>query len=180
MIDEGLLERARVLITQERYDEAQKIIGELMGMAPNNDYLLYLLSEIHLQKENYTRAEELIDSAIALSPQESEYFYFKARLYLLKENKEEAEHYIREAITMYPHEAGYFAFWAHVELLKKDYEYALNIANQALALDSSNILIQLPKLCMKNLITLTLMPIMDGGFWKGEMLTVLWAIFQNL
>ncbi len=140
MIEEGLLERARILIDQERYNEAQKIIGELMNINPNNDYLFYLLSEISLQKEDYTRAEELIDNAIALSPQESDYFYFKSRLYVLKESKTEAERYIRQAIEIYPYNAHYFAFWAYIELLKKDYEYALNVANQALEIDSTNIM----------------------------------------
>ncbi|AXG74583.1 hypothetical protein DVK85_10190 [Flavobacterium arcticum] len=139
MIDEGLLARARVLINQDRYDEAEKIIGELMSIHPNNDYLLYLLSEINLQKEDYVKAEELIDSAIALSPEESDHFYFKARLYLLKENKVEAERYIKEAIAIYPYEAAYFAFWAHIKLFNKEYEESLNIANQALAIDSTNI-----------------------------------------
>ncbi|AWH86024.1 hypothetical protein HYN59_13295 [Flavobacterium album] len=136
---EGLLERAMLLLQQQRYNDAEKILGELIRANPNDDYVLYLLSEISLHNENYARAEELINSAIALHPTASHYFFLKSRLYLGKEKITEAEKYITEAISMDPYQAEYFAFWAHIKLVRKKYSEALDIANQALALDSSHI-----------------------------------------
>lgn len=136
---EGLLERATLLLQQQRYNDAEKILGELLSTNPNDDHVLYLLSEISLHKENYTKAEELINSAISLHPTASHYFFLKSRLYLAKEKINEAEKYITEAISMNPYQAEYFAFWGHIKLMQKKYSEALDTANQALALDSSHL-----------------------------------------
>lgn len=139
MITEGLLEKAGLLMQQNRYDDAEKILGQLLTSEPDNDYLLYLLAEVNLQKENYGRAEELINSAIGLDPGMAVYFYLKARLFLVQDKYKEAEEYIATAINMEPREPGFFALWAQIKLLLKQYEDALNIANQALALDASHV-----------------------------------------
>ncbi len=136
---EGLLERAMLLLQQQRYNDAEKILGELIRANPNDDHVLYLLSEVSLQKEDYSKADELINSAIALHPAASHYFFLKSRLYFAKEKITEAEKYIREAIGMDPHHADYFAFWGHIRLMQKRYSDALDIADQALALDPAHI-----------------------------------------
>ena len=136
---EGLLEKASLLMQQNRYDDAEKILGQLLTSEPNNDYLLYMLAEVNLQKENYGRAEDLINSAIGLDPDMAVYFFLKARLYLVQDKYKLAEEYVTQAINMEPHEPGFFAFWAQIKLFLKLYDDALNIANQALALDASHV-----------------------------------------
>jgi len=139
-MQEGLLEKAGILMSQQRYDDAEKLLGEVISADPTNDYVLYLLAEVNLQKENLNKAEEYIDSAIALYPQESRYFFLKARLYLFREKKADAEKYIRQAIGMDPYNADYFSLLAHILLIKKDYDAALDTANEALALDANHLL----------------------------------------
>lgn len=83
---DALLEKAGLLMNQQRYDEAEKILKEVLSLSPDNDYVFYLLSEIYLQKNDFLKAEELINNAIALYPEQSHYFFLKARLYYLKDN----------------------------------------------------------------------------------------------
>lgn len=140
MIEERLFEKANILINQGRYNEAEKVLGELLSVNPNNDYLLYLLSEVYLQQDNYDKAEELINSAIANNPDEARYQYTKSRIYLLKDNRSEAIEYIQRAIALNPNESIFFSFWAQIELLNKDFGNALDKANHALSIDSSDLL----------------------------------------
>lgn len=136
---EGLIEKAAVLMHQERYDEAGRLLGQLLSTNPNDDTVLYFLAEIELQKENYDNSEELINQAISVNPEESNYFQLKSRIYLGRGDSKKSEMYIKEAIGINPYEAHYFAIWAHIKLLQKEYETALDIANQALEIDSSHL-----------------------------------------
>lgn len=136
---DGLLEKAQLLIQQQRYNDAQKILGELLRVEPDNDYVLYLLSEVQLQKNNFVKADELINSAIALNPDQSHYFFVKARIAMMQDKFGEAEKHIGKAIALDPHEAAYFAIWAQIKLVRKQYDEALDLADQALALDPANL-----------------------------------------
>jgi tetratricopeptide (TPR) repeat protein len=135
---EALLEKAGILLNQQRYDEAEQILGEILNLNPNDDHVLYLLSEINFQKDNYDRAEELINNAIALSPDSPYYYFLKSRLYYQKEKMAEAESFIKEAIAIYPEEAAFFSFWGQIKLYQKKFQDALEYANHALSIDSND------------------------------------------
>lgn len=137
---EGHYEKAAVLMSQGRYNDAEKILGELLAANPNNDYLLYQLSEISLLKENYERAEELINAAIAIDPEDGNYFYLKSRIAVSKDDYKAGESYIITAIALDPHDDDYYAFFAAIKLDKKRYEESLKLADEALALNPSNLL----------------------------------------
>jgi len=136
---EVLLERAMLLLQQQRYDDAERILNEIISLNPQDDHALYLLGEVSLQNDSYDRAEELADSAIAISPATSHYFFLKSRISLSKEKINDAERYVTEAISLDPYRADYFAFWAQIKLYRKNFAEALDIANQALALDASHV-----------------------------------------
>lgn len=136
---EGLLERAHLLLEQQRHDDAARILGELLHSDPTNDYALYLLAEVNFRKENYNEAESLINNAISFRPDSAHYYFLKARLSLSKENKDDAEKYISKAVGLDPTDANFYAFWGQIKLIRKKHEEALNLANQALALDSNHI-----------------------------------------
>lgn len=138
-MNDALLEKAGLLMNQQIYDEAEKILKEVLSLSPDNDYVFYLLSEIYLQKNDYIKAEELINNAITLYPEQSHYFFLKARLYYLKNNTKKAEEFITEAIRLYPNEADYYAFWAQLKLSEKKFQESLDIANQALATNPANL-----------------------------------------
>lgn len=136
---ENLIEKVHILYNQGRYNDAERIIVSLMNQNPDNEFLLYYLSEIQYQKGSYVKAEELIDQAIAKNPESGNYFYLKSRLQLTKEKINEAEKHIQEAIRLEPFNADYFAYLAQLQLYKKQYESALATADKALALDANNV-----------------------------------------
>lgn len=132
---EALLERAGVLLYQQRYDEAEQILGEILSLQPDNDHVLYLLGEINFIKDNYDRADEFVNNAIALSPESSYYYFLKSRIYYQKDKMEKAEGFIREAINLDPDHAAFFSFLGQIKLYQKKFDEALQYADHALSLD---------------------------------------------
>lgn len=139
-MSESLFQRAEILISQKRYDEASKVLASLLAQDPNNSLVLSMLSEVSLQQDKPKEALDLIESAIRLAPDEDALHFGKARILLSLEKYDLAEKSLDNAITYNPLEADYFALWASIKLARKQFEPALELADKALALDSENLL----------------------------------------
>lgn len=137
---EQILQRAEILINQQRYDEASHVLSDLLSKEPDNIRVLALLSNVKLQQDKPEDARELIDSAISIAPDVPYLYYVKAKVSTQLNRYDEAEQLLKEAILLDPADADYFAFWAFIKLSRKQYEQALELANKALEFDPENIL----------------------------------------
>ncbi len=135
-----LITRAQILLQQKKYDEAAKLLGDILRQDPNNVHVLAMLSEVKLQQEKYKEADDLISTAISLAPDEGVLFYIKAKIAHQQDRYDEAENLLAQAIQIDPYDADHFALWAAIKLERKQYDKALELANQALERDSENIL----------------------------------------
>ncbi len=140
MVEDIRLSKVEILIQQEKFAEAEKILGELLTQDANNIYVLSLLAEVNLQQDRYKIANDIIDDAIGLAPDNPHLFYIKSRIAIQQDKFDEAEENISEAIALDPYDADYFALQAHISLLRKQYEVALDAANKALEIDAENLL----------------------------------------
>ena len=104
------LAKIEILIEQRRFDEAEKKIGELLNLDPNNVELLLTLAEIKLEQDEYHETHSLLKSIAALSPGNPALFYVNARLAAAEIRFDDAEHNIAQAIKIAPHDADFFAF----------------------------------------------------------------------
>lgn len=138
-MQEEAIERARLLISQSRYDEAGSILTNAISKDPNNILALILYAEVLIQIDQNTKALEVINSAIAIDPSNDALFYTKSRICIQLEKFDEAEHLIEEAISLYPSDPDYFALWASIKLQRKHFALALELANKALSLDAKNL-----------------------------------------
>jgi len=139
-MNDSILSRAYILIQQQKYAEAEKLLNDLLSTDPNNTLTLTLLAEVCLQQENIKKAETLIDTAIGISPDSGHLFYIKARVSLRKDLYDLAEKNLEQAIQLDPTDADFYALWASVKLTRKQFEKALELANKSLELDAENIL----------------------------------------
>lgn len=137
---DNLIQRAQILIQQNRYEEAGKLLRDILSQDPNNVFVLAMLSQVKLQQQQIKEANELIDSAIALSPDTAYLFYIKATIATQSDKFDDAENNLQTAISIDPEEADYFALWASVKLTRKQYAKALELADEALERDPENIL----------------------------------------
>lgn len=140
MEDQAILQKATLLMNQQRFKEAQQLLMGLLASHPDNDFILYLLAEIKIEENDLDKAEELNSNAIGLDPEKAILFHQKARICLLRDKYKEAETAIKEAIAMEPDEAIFHALLGHIKLFQKDFESALAAADQALECDASELL----------------------------------------
>ncbi len=135
-----IISRARVLIEQNRPDEASKLLMEVLATEPNNVLVLAMLSEIQIDKEQYTEAIELIDKAIAIEPDSAYLYYIKAQGFFHMDKYTEAEEMLQTSISIDPDDADNFALFAHIQLMRKNYNKALTYADEALVCEPDHIL----------------------------------------
>ena len=125
---------------QNRYEEAGRILKDLLQQEPNNVYVLALLAQVKLEQNDLQQAGQLINSAIGLSPDTDYLYYVKAVVARQADRYDEAEASLQQAIELNPQAAHYFALWASVKLMRKQYTAALELADEALELDPEHIL----------------------------------------
>ncbi|MDO1451909.1 tetratricopeptide repeat protein [Rhodocytophaga aerolata] len=134
------INRAQLLLQHKKYEEAEKLLKDLLHHTPNDVHLLALLAEAKIQQDKIQQADSLLDTAIGLSPDLGHLFYMKARIALQQQSYDEAEKHIRQATMLDASDADYFSVWASIKLARKQYAEALELANKALELDAQNLL----------------------------------------
>ena len=85
MTEDHKLAKVDILIQQNKFDEAERLLSDLLAQDSNNVYMLSLLAEIKLQQDNYPQANRIINNAIGLSPDTAYLFFIKSRIDLQQE-----------------------------------------------------------------------------------------------
>lgn len=134
------VQKVHILIQQQKFAEAEKILADLLTGEANNIHYLSLLAEVFLQQNKFDQATRIIDNAIGMAPDASYLFYIKCRIAIQQDKLNEAEKHIAQAIALDPGDADYFALLANIKLARKQFEDALETANRALELDAENLL----------------------------------------
>ncbi|NTS42800.1 tetratricopeptide repeat protein [Flavisolibacter sp. BT320] len=139
MTTELLLERAQVLLQQNRYRDAETFILQALEKDPDNDYTLSLLGRCYINNKRFDEGIAVIERAIAVDPNEGFYFYLLGFAYYQKSSTTAAKTNLEIAIRLSPYTAEYFGLLAHVLLEENSFEAALDKANEGLALEADNI-----------------------------------------
>ena len=139
-MSDRLISRAELLMQQSRFDEAGKILSEVLATEPDNIYILAMLSQVKLSQNKTSEAEELINSAIAINPEVDFLYYVKSRIAISLDRYDEAEELLREALVLNSEDADYYSLLASIKLDRKKYQEALDLADRALEVDAENIL----------------------------------------
>ncbi len=137
---ENIINRAEILIRQNRFNEADQLLKGLLSEEPNNVHVLAMLSEVKLHQNKYDDAENLINGAIGLSPDTDYLYYIKSRVAIHEDRYDDAETNIQHAIQLNPEDADYYALWASIKLTRKQFETALELADQSLSIQPDNLL----------------------------------------
>lgn len=134
-----LIQRAHLLLSQGRSEDAVKQLTEVLHADPNNDHALSLMGRARFDQQRFKEGMELIQRAISQEPTESYYYYLLAFGYYSTENNPHAQLNIRKAIELHPYQPDYFGLWAILLLEKNQFREALERANEGLALDPENV-----------------------------------------
>jgi Flp pilus assembly protein TadD len=129
------IERARLLISQRRYEMAESELRTLLAQEPQNVLGHYLLSIVLIQLERWREAEAAAHATIALVPDQSLGHFALARAYYLQDKNQEAEQAIREALRIDPNDASAWAILAGIYADAHNWTEALRYAEQGLSLE---------------------------------------------
>jgi tetratricopeptide (TPR) repeat protein len=133
------LSKVDILIQQNKLNEAEKLLTDMLAGNPNDFLVLDLLAEVNLQRNKLDEANLFIDNAMQIAPNVSQLFFTKSRIRLLQNKRGEAEKYIHEAIRLNPYDAAYFSILAYISIENNQFEEALENANKALEVDAENL-----------------------------------------
>jgi tetratricopeptide (TPR) repeat protein len=139
-MNDALIQRAEILMQQQRYPDAEPLLREALASDPENAFLMGRLAEATMLQDKNKEALNIVNSAIALEPQDAVLFLLKARILLQDGNIKESEIIVRQSIDLDWHNATAFAIWAFIKLEDKKFQEALNLADEALQLDPENLL----------------------------------------
>jgi tetratricopeptide (TPR) repeat protein len=134
-----ILERARLLLEQGRFADAEKEIGRALAADPDNDEAHGLLARVHLGTNQPDKALQSLAEALRLEPDEEYYLYLKAFAEYKLDHLDAAQSILNKTIAQNPYNPAYFSLYAFLLLEKKDFAGALARANEGLALDAEDI-----------------------------------------
>ncbi|HZV68564.1 MAG TPA: tetratricopeptide repeat protein [Saprospiraceae bacterium] len=140
MTEDSRLSKIGILIQQNKFTEAERILKELLSEDSNDIHLLSLLAEVNLQQSRPDTAKSIIDNAIGLSPDSPHLFFIKSRIAIQQDDYDGAERNIEQSIALDPYDADYFALLANIKLSRKQFEKALELSDTALEIDAENLL----------------------------------------
>lgn len=135
----GHIERARVLIEQDRYALAESELRRYILTEPQ-DATAHALLALSLSAQNKHReAAESARRAIHLEPMLPYAHYMLAYVSTQQDRLDDAEKAINEAIRLDPEEADYFAVLSSVKLQQRRWQDALEIAERGLYFNSEHV-----------------------------------------
>jgi tetratricopeptide (TPR) repeat protein len=132
------IEKAQLLIGQQRYELALKELQQELFSDPDNPYI-YALQAMCLRQLNlYKDALEAAQRAVQIGPDFAFAHYVLSGVYDKDDRLKEAELAILEAIRLDPEDADYYARLSSIQFQQRRWEDALRTAEQALELEPTN------------------------------------------
>lgn len=145
---------AEVLFNNGNYEEAEKMLNELLEYS-ENDRIFYLLAELNYRRADYNKAINYYLLAIKLNDGKSEYYYKLGSAYTEKGFFSQAEENYCRAICLDSDNILYNYTLAYLYFINKKYVLAEKITDFILTIDAENenaIILKLNiKLCQDDL-----------------------------
>ncbi|MDG2222191.1 MAG: tetratricopeptide repeat protein [Rubripirellula sp.] len=128
--------RIQLLLTQRRYEMAERDLRSMLTEEPRDATALAMLSLciIHLP-QRLAEATEIAQRAVGIAPDESFTHYALAVCFLRRNRNAEAEQAINESLRLDPHDADAYAILGQSFLSRNRFDDALQAAERGLAID---------------------------------------------
>ncbi len=134
------LERAELLISQQRFEMADEQLDKLLAEAPDHALAIAYKALIKLNTKQPKQALSFAQNALALEPESDFALYIIAMAFMEMHEMKKAEEAIVRAKAMQPYFADYYGIHANIKLIKRDYREAAEIARQGLQINPENMI----------------------------------------
>jgi len=132
------IEKAQLLIGQQRYELALKEINQELASDPDNPYVHALQAVCLRQLDRTKEALDAAQRAVQIGPDFAFAHYVLSGVYDQDDRLKEAEGAIREALRLDPEDADYYTRLSSILIQQRRWEEALRAAEQALELEPAN------------------------------------------
>ena len=133
------IERAGLLLTQGRANDAISQLKNALQQNPDNDEALAMYARCFFDKKEFDEGIKTTLRAIAISPDNHYYFYLLAFGYYRKNENILAAAHLQKSMQLNPWFCETYGLLALVYVEEKQFEKALQKANEGLKIDPENI-----------------------------------------
>lgn len=133
------IERAKLLLHQRRYKDAETQAGVVLQQNPNDAEALQLVGHCKLDTKQYDEALKIFQQCLGLVPDDDYVHYLLAFCYYRKHDLEASLKYLEQAIALFPYNAGYFSLLSNIYYSQRKYADALHAANQGLNVNAEDV-----------------------------------------
>jgi len=130
-------ELSEILISQKKYNEALKILEEVISENENYVPAYGLAACAAFGKEDLQSTKDYAQRAISIDMNFAQGYYYLALVRQKEEDFDEAVECMKRALMYDLNNAEYYAAMAEIYRLKNDFKSALEYANEASELDNS-------------------------------------------
>lgn len=132
-------ERGRLLLSQNRFQEAEKELKQALNQQPNNPYAMALLAECYIETSRYPEALQLAQTAVGIEPEIPFLYYSLARAYFFNKQMNKSREAIRGGLQLRPNDADFFLLGANIEYYEEKWQAALDLTEKGLELDPESV-----------------------------------------
>jgi Flp pilus assembly protein TadD len=133
------IERAKLLLHQRRYKDAETQAGIVLQQNPNDAEALQLVGHCRLDTKKYDEALKIFQQCLGLVPDDDYLHYLLAFCYYRKHDLDASLKYLEQAIALFPYNAGYFSLLSNIYYSQRKYADALHAANQGLNVNAEDV-----------------------------------------
>lgn len=133
------IERARLLLKQKRYKDAEAEAALVLQHNPNDVDALQIIGHCRLDNRQTDEAIRLFQQCIGIDASDDYLYYLLAFAWYQKNKMDKSLHFLLQAISLFPYHAGYFSLQANIYITQKKYQLALEAANKGLSINAKDV-----------------------------------------
>lgn len=133
------LERARHLISIERYSEAETELKKALGNDPDDGEATFLLAACKLSTRQFAEALTLAERAVSLRPEMAVAYLVLGRAYFYNKKIAMAREAVTEGLRLAPFMSEFFQLRAEMAFYEENWELALQETEWGLELDPEDV-----------------------------------------
>ncbi len=132
------LQKAELLLNQDRYGEAQKEVRTYLATDPNSTRALMLLTRTYLGMDQNEKADETANDLLKLAPSDPYVLYIKGLTVGQLGKRKQALEFLDNALSLHPMMSEAHGLKSILYFQKAEFGKALQAANEGLAIDPEN------------------------------------------
>lgn len=139
MNSDQLIDRARLLLEQQRYELAEDVLRQALAQDPDSGTVHSLLAfSLKRDRDQLPAAALAAERGVHLAPDEPFSYYALASVQEARNQNQLAIESIKQAIALEPLDARLYGFQAHLHMKLQQWREALEAAETGLSLDAED------------------------------------------